>query len=258
MKQRLITALVLSIILIPLVIIGNLPFEICVTILSLFSFYEILSKKEKVIKIPMLIKILSFLSVGLLTICYEALIPCIALIFLITYVPIIFINNDEYNFDIASFLFGVIMFIGICFHNIIELRAINLDNFIYIVLITILTDTFAYIGGKLFGKHKLIQKVSPGKTIEGSVIGSLVGTIIPSIYYLFMIDPGMDMSLIILVTLTISVFGQLGDLLFSSIKRNYKIKDFSNIFPGHGGVLDRFDSLLIASLVYVVIRTLFI
>lgn len=258
MKQRLITALVLSIILIPLVIIGNLPFEIGVTLLSLFSLYEILDKKERNVKIPILIKILSFLSVGLLTICYEALVPCIALIFLIIYIPIIFINSEEYNFDMASFLFGIIMFIGICFHNIIEIRTINLDNFIYVVLITILTDTFAYIGGKLLGKHKLIPKVSPGKTIEGSVIGSLVGTIIPSVYYLFMIDPGMNMSLIILMTLIISIFGQLGDLLFSSIKRNYKIKDFSNIFPGHGGVLDRFDSLLIASLVYVIIRTLFI
>lgn len=258
MKQRLITAFILGIVLIPLVIVGNLPFEIGVTILSLFSFYEILSKKEKTVKIPTLMKIFSFLSVGLLTICYDALIPCIALIFLIIYLPIIFIDSDDYNFDIASFLFGLIIFIGFCFHTLIEIRSIDLTAFIYVVLITILTDTFAYIGGKIFGRNKLIPKVSPGKTIEGSIIGSLIGTLIPSIYYLFMIDPGMNIPLIILMTLIISLFGQLGDLLFSSIKRSYKIKDFSNIFPGHGGVLDRFDSVLIASLVYTIIKTIFI
>ena len=66
------------------------------------------------------------------------------------------------------------------------------------------------------------------------------------------------MFIIITITLLISVLSQLGDLLFSSIKRYYKVKDFSNIFPGHGGILDRFDSLLVASIVYTIIKTLFL
>ena len=256
MKQRIITAIVMCIILIPLIIIGGLPFEILIALLACLSLKEILDKKE--IKIPFLIKVLSYLSIVLLTLSSDAIVPCITLILLFIYIPIIFIKDSEYNFDIASFLFGIIIFIGICFYTISNIRITSLDEFIYIISITILTDTFAYVGGKLLGKHKLIPRVSPNKTIEGSVIGSLVGTIIPSIYYLFMVDPGMNMPIIIIITLVISILGQLGDLLFSSIKRYYKTKDFSNLLPGHGGILDRFDSVLIASIVYVIIKTLFL
>ena len=258
MKQRLITAFILCVILIPLVFIGGFPFEIGVSILSLIALKEIMDIKEKEKKLPMFIKLISFLSAALLTLASEALLPCIALIILLLFIPLIFIDENEYNFDIAAFLFGSIMFIGIGFYTVSNIRIVSLDEFIYIILISILTDTFAYIGGKLLGKHKLIPKISPNKTIEGSLIGTLFGIIVPSIYYIFMVDPGISIYILIIMTLSISIVGQLGDLIFSSIKRHYKIKDFSNLFPGHGGVLDRFDSLLIVSLVYVIIKTLFL
>lgn len=108
-------------------------------------------------------------------------------------------------------------------------------------------------GGKLFGKHKLIEKVSPKKTIEGSIIGSAFGTIIPSIYYIYMVDPGANILTVIFMTLILSIIGQLGDLVFSSIKRYFNIKDFSNIMPGHGGILDRIDSITMVVLAYQII-----
>lgn len=258
MKQRLLTASILCIILIPLVIIGGLSFEIGVTVLSILALREILDLNDKTKELPFFIKILSFLSVALITLCSEALIPCIALVILFIYIPLIFINNDEYNFDIASFLFGSTIFIGICFYLISNIRITSIDEFIYILLIGILTDTFAYIGGKLFGKHKLMPKVSPNKTIEGSLIGTIIGTIIPSLYYIFMVDPGISIFICIIMTIIISLTGQLGDLLFSAVKRHYKVKDYSNIFPGHGGILDRFDSLLIIGLIYTIIKSLFL
>ena len=109
------------------------------------------------------------------------------------------------------------------------------------------TDTFAYLSGRLFGRHKLIPSVSPHKTIEGSVGGSLCcaalfalyGAIISSVTELT-----ANYTALILTGLFISVISQIGDLNASYIKRVHKIKDFGNIFPGHGGMFDRFDSLI--------------
>ena len=73
-----------------------------------------------------------------------------------------------------------------------------------------------------------------------------------------MVDPGISIFICIIMTIIISLIGQLGDLLFSAVKRYYKVKDYSNIFPGHGGILDRFDSLLIIGLIYTIIKLLFL
>lgn len=117
------------------------------------------------------------------------------------------------------------------------------------------SDSFAYIAGKLFGKHKLIPHVSPNKTLEGA-IGAILGSAIVCIIYCFILDKIKDISLPWLligamVGVAGSIFGQIGDLVASSIKRDTGVKDFGNIFPGHGGFMDRFDSvILIAPFVF--------
>ena len=93
------------------------------------------------------------------------------------------------------------------------------------------------------GKHKLAPTISPNKTIEGSIIGSLMGTMMGSAFYYNIIDKS-NLWLVILISFILTILAQIGDLFFSSIKRSYKIKDFSNLIPGHGGVLDRLDSVL--------------
>ena len=258
MKTRIITAIVLLAILVPVIILGGIFFEVIIALLSALALRELFSLYEKNIKIPLIIKILSYLSVVILSICSDALLPCIGLIVLFLMIPIVFFKDEEYNFNNAISLLGIVLFTGFLFYNVCYIRFSSLDEFIYVISITILTDTFAYIGGKTLGKHKLLPRVSPNKTIEGSVIGLIVGTIIPSIYYLYEINQSMNISLIILMTVLLSIIGQLGDLLFSSIKRHYKVKDFSNLFPGHGGVLDRFDSILIVSILYIIIKIIFL
>jgi len=125
----------------------------------------------------------------------------------------------------------------------ILIRKFSLEKFIYIISIPIVTDSFALFIGKAFGKHKL-SKISPNKSWEGCFGGSLFAVIISSAIYYFMVSSVVSWQ-IILITLTLSILGQMGDLIFSRIKRENNIKDFSSIIPGHGGILDRIDSLII-------------
>ena len=123
-------------------------------------------------------------------------------------------------------------------------------KFIYVVLIPIITDSFAYLTGMLIGRNKLLEDISPKKTWEGTIGGSLVATFVCTVYYLTVIDPNASVIVISLIVLLLSLVGQLGDLFFSAIKRRFKVKDFSNLMPGHGGVLDRLDSIIFVMLTF--------
>lgn len=123
---------------------------------------------------------------------------------------------------------------------------------ILIFLLAFSTDMSAMIAGKFFGKHKL-TKISPNKTIEGS-IGGIVGATIICTIYGFIVD--FPIGFIVPVSIVGSIISQCGDLFASAIKRYCGIKDFSNLIPGHGGVLDRFDSVNFVA-VFITIVTLF-
>ena len=116
-----------------------------------------------------------------------------------------------------------------------------------IFIISFSSDTFAYFAGNLFGKHKLIPDVSPNKTIEGS-IGAILGTILTTYIYLRLFNMN-NVFYDIALAVVGSILAQCGDLVASRIKRDLKIKDYGKIFPGHGGVMDRFDSVILVSLV---------
>ena len=123
------------------------------------------------------------------------------------------------------------------------------------------TDIFAYFCGFLLGKHKLIPDVSPKKTVEGSIGGVLFCVIAMVVYGLIVrwITAGAidaDFLMLCISGILISVVSQIGDLLMSAIKRKYGVKDYGRIFPGHGGVLDRFDSVLAVALVLCLITSM--
>lgn len=105
------------------------------------------------------------------------------------------------------------------------------------------TDSSAYFVGKRFGKHKLIEVVSPNKTTEGA-IGGVLGSLLSMVIFKLIIMPEMTWILALSLGLIGSVASQIGDLTASKIKRYCNIKDFGTVIPGHGGVLDRFDSIL--------------
>ena len=171
-------------------------------------------------------------------------------IILITCLLLMVVNNKVTILDVAYTLMGILYVPFLMFH------ITYLDNTKYIWLIFITawgTDTFAYIFGNLFGKNKLCPNLSPNKTIEGSlggIGGSLLLTIIFSIY--FKLNPMWKM---ILLSIIASIIAQLGDLTASKIKRITGIKDYGYIMPGHGGILDRFDSILFtAPVVYYYVK----
>jgi phosphatidate cytidylyltransferase len=115
------------------------------------------------------------------------------------------------------------------------------------ILLTWATDTGAYAFGRMFGRHKLIPSVSPGKTIEGAIGGIVVAIIVAWVYVTFVLRPYAHLAMLPLWTtvfaIVLSIVGQSGDLAESLFKRDVGVKDSSNLLPGHGGILDRFDSL---------------
>jgi len=127
-----------------------------------------------------------------------------------------------------------------------------------LILITIwICDTFAYTFGKRLGKHKLYEKVSPNKTIEGSIAGLLGAILTVIIVKIFNILP-FSWSSVLLIGATIGIFGQIGDLVESWFKRDAGVKDSSALLPGHGGMLDRFDSLFFLSPIILILTLLLV
>lgn len=141
-------------------------------------------------------------------------------------------------------------------------RIFFMDQGKFLVLMPFLaawgSDTCALFAGMLFGKHKLAPVISPKKTIEGAA-GGVVGSTVLMVIYATAMNHffGVEMSMVSAVLIGIfgSILGQIGDLSFSIIKRNYGIKDYSHLLPGHGGILDRFDSVIfVAPVVEVLVR----
>ena len=131
------------------------------------------------------------------------------------------------------------------------LRIRQMEHWQWLVLLPLvsafLSDAFALFAGMAFGKHKLAPELSPKKTWEGAAggfLGATVSTVIYGAVLRFGFDVPVDYLCLALYGALGSIFSQLGDLAFSYIKREYGLKDFGNIFPGHGGVLDRFDSVI--------------
>ncbi len=180
------------------------------------------------------------------------------------------ITEYQHFFDFFLFLYVSLNFLIFVFHNKTDVRKISATIFIgtyvvffmyhmmlmngskYVWLVYIIafgSDTFAYFTGKLFGKHKLYPVVSPNKTIEGA-IGGIIGSAILSLIYFNYLSINKFLYIIIF-SVSASVFSMTGDLAASKIKREYGIKDFGYLLPGHGGILDRFDSVLfVAPAVY--------
>ncbi|MEG0826561.1 MAG: CDP-archaeol synthase [Bacilli bacterium] len=254
MKQRTVSSLFAIAITTSLFVFGEIIFKLGVGVIAIMGLKEILDIKESKKNIPLFMKIITYLSLVLLLYgtTLEVSHKIIVSLFLIFMIPnIIYHDINKYNVNDTFFLLGSVLFLGFAFNIINILKDINANLVIYLILITAITDAYAYIVGVLIGKHKLLEVISPKKTLEGAIGGTLVGVFVASVFYINVIDSNISLVKIILLTLFLSILGQIGDLFFSFIKRYFNKKNFSNIMPGHGGILDRLDSLIFAVLGFI-------
>jgi phosphatidate cytidylyltransferase len=262
MKQRTLTALLILIICIPFLIIGGTIFNLFALIIGTFGIKEMLDMRDMKYHTPLVMKLITFVSFIYLVVNmptsndFTYLLDyrhVVFILFLLLIPIIIYHDNHVYNINDAMFLIGTVFLLGLSFNLLIMLRNYNLMIVIYLFLITAITDTYALIGGILIGKHKLLESISPKKTWEGLIIGTIFGVLIGSVFYFMTIDDSINIIYLILGTTLLSLIGQMGDLIFSSIKRLYNKKDFSDLMPGHGGILDRLDSFIFVSLGYMLL-----
>ena len=263
MKKRVISAVLVLAIVIPLYLLGGIWFRLGVALIAAQGFRETLKLKESHHPYPGFITALGFVGVELLVLINNGSsvfmgvsLLALSLIFLCLLIPTIFDSEGKYTTRDAFYLIGTMLLIGVFFNLLITFRMAEKWLLVYLFLISIMTDTFAYFVGSLIGKHKIAPKVSPKKSLEGCIGGAIVGTAIASIYYYNVLSSNINIWALIGMTLFLSTLGQLGDLFFSKIKRENGIKDFSNIMPGHGGVLDRLDSITFITYGYVLLITL--
>ncbi len=250
MKQRVITAVIALIIFLPLLYLGGIPFDILVTLMGIVAMSEFLIMKKKLlVSFEAIVSFLLMLSI-LLPVFWAGFWTQDTLggsFYLLALVMLVYtvISKNRFSFDDAGVLLLGGLYAGLGFRFMMLARAESLWMMLYALLIVWVTDSGAYLIGRKIGKNKLAPHISPNKTWEGSIGGSLSAVIIVGAY-LYFVQAAFpySFSTMLLWTLVFSVGGQLGDLIESAFKRHYGVKDSGKILPGHGGILDRFDSLL--------------
>ncbi|MBE0700295.1 MAG: phosphatidate cytidylyltransferase [Acholeplasmataceae bacterium] len=221
----------------------------------------------------------------------DALSITIPIITLILFSFLVFFKN--FNGEDVGKALTIINYVGLGAASIMILRFLGVRFIVYLFLISSSTDIFAYLFGVRFGKHKIAPHISPKKSWEGAIAGTLMATILASSFALFygtffapgtmlgdMLNSGGELTLldnfsslginnpvwvqafiIVPITFVATIIAQIGDLVASKLKRTYDIKDFGNMLPGHGGVLDRFDSVFFVAMfltaVFLTIHNLF-
>lgn len=250
-KTRVLTAVIGIPVFLGILYLGGLYWKLLFALMAILAFLEFTRMMSNIQLRPLLIPGLLLLLL-LLFAPDSYLYPGIFAILILTVFVSILQYPDLTIKDTAISLFGA-AYIGFLLSYAIKIADLH-QSFLIIILALILTwgsDTGAYFAGKLWGKHKMTPILSPNKTWEGAVGGLVVSAITALIFFLVIDIDGVGPAYALLLGIGASILAQLGDFFISGIKRFFQVKDSGKIIPGHGGVLDRFDSfLLLVPLIY--------
>lgn len=248
MRQRVKTSIVLAVLIIPAVLFGGWSYNIIIGAVALIGTMELLQMAN--IDTKSLPSIATY--IGTLSIVYyhmiapyipeqlsDGIIPVFAVLLLLISTVIV----PGFNFTKAGISALTMGYVGVGSQAAIIIRQEDLAIFVFILLVIVSTDIGAYFIGSKIGKRKLAPLLSPNKSVEGSIGGIVLALLTTSIYLNFITLP-YSYIIMLLIAIILSITGQFGDLLESAFKRHFGVKDSGTILPGHGGILDRFDSIL--------------
>lgn len=262
MLKRIITSIVAFAVLLPVLFFSDTAvFPIAIAAVALIALYEIFKciGMQKRISLTLPVYLFAAASPFLLRyldsyVQYALIAFIVAALYTIYLFAHVVWSHGALPFSDGAALLGLSLYIVTALMSVIFIRDFQPDGKYVYLLIFIgawVTDVFAYFTGYFIGKHKLIEDVSPKKTVEGS-IGGIVFCAASFALFGLIVDLcfGQNANLLFLIVsgVILSIVSQIGDLIMSVIKRHYGIKDFGKLFPGHGGMLDRFDSILAVAL----------
>ena len=279
MIKRTITAIVALLVFVPLLIFSHTWFfpaaiGICIFI-AIFEAIRCIGQKKNLFLViplcatgfatPMFVRFASLNNDVQSVFIFGAVVSISVALYIFT---IAVFGNKTLNIADAGLLIAMFIYVNAGFSATVYIRDFA-DNGFYLLFLPFIvawvTDTMAYFSGRLLGKHKLIPAVSPKKTVEGAIGGTLFGAG-SVVLFAFIIEQFFKSEGVVIEAnyiafaifgILIPIVGQIGDLIMSVIKRNYGIKDYGKFFPGHGGMLDRFDSAIANCLILAIACTYF-
>lgn len=256
MKQRVITAVVALILFIPVIYIGGVTLDIVAMLLGAIAMSELLIMRKKLlISFEAIVSMLGVMIEIAPNRWFNGLPDQLSKSYVVYFLVILLLlhtvwSKNRFSFDDAGMLTLGMLYIGMGFNYFATARGTGMHDLaglymlLYLMFIVWATDSGAYMVGRKLGRHK-VTPISPNKTWEGCIGGSVIGVIIAGGFALALNVSSYDAVTLIAITIVLSVVGQFGDLVESALKRYYGVKDSGKILPGHGGILDRFDSMLL-------------
>ena len=256
MQKRVITAAVALAVFIAIIYVGGITLQLAAAILAVIGVYELFRMKG--LKLISFEGILSALGAIILVLPRDPwfnFLPIHTDKWMLFYLVVMLIlglsviSKNMYTIDEAGFPILASLYVGVGFGNFVSAR-MDKDGLIVLMFaffIVWATDIGAYMIGRKYGKNKLWPEISPNKTVEGA-LGGILSAVVVAVIYLLIFDAqtyfNHSLFVVACMTIVLSIVGQFGDLVESAIKRHFGVKDSGKLLPGHGGILDRFDSML--------------
>lgn len=251
MKERVIFGTIAAAIFLPILIIGGTILHFLAGLLAMIAVAEVFKMRR--LEIFSFEGLLAMLGAFALTVPFgdyfvflplEGSTAVFGLVALLVLAGMV-LSYPRYSLDDAAAAIGISFYMGYGFQNLVTAREAGLDKVLFALFLVWATDIGAYFIGSKFGQYPLAPQISPNKTLEG-FLGGLISAFVVSLIFIIFNKNTLPFGLLSSLPLLIlfSAFAQFGDLVESAIKRGYGFKDSGKLIPGHGGIFDRFDSLI--------------